>query len=70
MNASEMAEKARNLSEQATQRAQDWGETGRRKAREAADATQQYVQENTWTSIGIAAGVGFALGFLLARMRD
>ncbi|WP_047248754.1 DUF883 family protein [Chromobacterium subtsugae] len=37
------------------------------KAKEAAKATDEYVHENPWKSIGIAAGVGFLLGMLVSR---
>ena len=33
----------------------------------AAKATDDYVHENPWSSIGVAAGVGLAIGFLLGR---
>ena len=36
-------------------------------AREAADVTEQYVRENPWQSVGIAAGVGILVGLLLSR---
>ena len=35
--------------------------------REAADATQDYVNKNPWQSLGIAAGVGLLIGLLLRR---
>ena len=38
-----------------------------RRAREVADATDEYVRGNPWQSVGIAAGVGLLLGLLLAR---
>jgi ElaB/YqjD/DUF883 family membrane-anchored ribosome-binding protein len=38
-----------------------------RQAREVADATEQYVRENPWQSVGVAAGVGLLLGLLLGR---
>ena len=38
-----------------------------RRAREVADATDEYVRENPWQSVGIAAGVGLLVGLLLAR---
>ena len=38
-----------------------------RRAREVADATDEYVRENPWQSVGIAAGVGLLLGLLLSR---
>lgn len=37
------------------------------RAREVADATEEYVKENPWQSIGIAAGVGLLVGLLLSR---
>lgn len=36
------------------------------KTREAAENTDQYVHENPWKVIGIAGGLGFVLGLLLA----
>ena len=38
-----------------------------RRAREVAEATEEYVRENPWQSLGIAAGVGLVLGILIAR---
>jgi len=38
-----------------------------RRAREVADATDEYVRDNPWQSVGIAAGVGLLVGLLLAR---
>jgi ElaB/YqjD/DUF883 family membrane-anchored ribosome-binding protein len=43
------------------------GEAGVEKAKAAAKATDAYVHENPWQSIGIAAGVGFLLGWVLGR---
>jgi len=37
------------------------------KARAAAKATDHYVHENPWKSIGAAAGVAFLLGLLVSR---
>ena len=34
---------------------------------EALKATEQYVRDNPWQAVGIAAGVGLVLGALLAR---
>ena len=36
------------------------------KSREAAANTDHYVHENPWQVVGIAAGLGFILGLLLA----
>jgi ElaB/YqjD/DUF883 family membrane-anchored ribosome-binding protein len=38
-----------------------------RRAREIADAADEYVHENPWQSVGIAAGIGLVVGLLLAR---
>jgi ElaB/YqjD/DUF883 family membrane-anchored ribosome-binding protein len=38
-----------------------------KRAREVADATDEYVRENPWQSVGIAAGVGLLIGLLLSR---
>lgn len=37
------------------------------KAKAAAKATDHYVHENPWKSIGIAAAVAFLLGLLVSR---
>ena len=37
------------------------------RARAAADATDEYVHENPWQAIGIAAGVAFLVGYLIGR---
>lgn len=37
------------------------------KGKRAAHATDDYVHENPWTAIGIAAGVGVLAGLLLGR---
>lgn len=37
------------------------------KTREVAKATDHYVHEHPWKSIGIAAGVGLAVGMLISR---
>lgn len=35
--------------------------------REAAATADEYVHENPWQAIGVAAGVGFLLGLLISR---
>lgn len=37
------------------------------KARATAKATDEYVHENPWTSVGVAAGVGLLVGLLIGR---
>ncbi len=39
------------------------------KTKEAARATDEYVHENPWKSVGIAAGVGLIVGMLISRNR-
>ncbi|HFT8166705.1 TPA: YqjD family protein [Pseudomonas aeruginosa] len=39
----------------------------RERSQAAVDATEVYVSEHPWQSIGIAAGVGFLLGLLVSR---
>ncbi len=37
------------------------------KAKQAATATDDYVKGNPWTAVGIAAGVGILIGFLVGK---
>lgn len=37
------------------------------RARAAVDGSNEYVHENPWTAIGVAASAGFLIGFLLSR---
>jgi ElaB/YqjD/DUF883 family membrane-anchored ribosome-binding protein len=37
------------------------------KAKQTARATDEYVHENPWRSVGIAAGVGLVIGLLIGR---
>ena len=37
------------------------------RARDATRAADDYVNENPWQSVGIAAGVGFLIGYLIGR---
>ncbi len=37
------------------------------RTRAAAKATDVYVHENPWQSVGIGAGIGLLIGFLIAR---
>ncbi len=43
------------------------GQAGAEKARAAARATDTYVHDNPWQAVGVAAGVGFLVGWLLGR---
>ena len=37
------------------------------KTKQAAKATDEYVHENPWKSVGIAAGAGLIIGMLISR---
>ncbi|MDB5866143.1 MAG: protein of unknown function ElaB [Betaproteobacteria bacterium] len=39
----------------------------RERARQAAQYTDEYVRENPWRAIGVAAGIGLVLGLILSR---
>lgn len=43
------------------------GEPVIEKTKEVAQATDNYVHENPWKSVGIGVGVGVVIGMLLAR---
>ena len=66
MNTNDIAERAEDMKEQA----QDWAEDAAARAREAAGMAGEYLRDNIWTSVAIAAGVGAIVGFLLAKTRD
>jgi ElaB/YqjD/DUF883 family membrane-anchored ribosome-binding protein len=38
-----------------------------KKSKEAADVADDYVRENPWSAVGIAAAVGLVLGLLIRR---
>jgi ElaB/YqjD/DUF883 family membrane-anchored ribosome-binding protein len=48
-------------------RASDVGALARDKGRDAAVMADNYVRAEPWTSIGVAAGLGFVVGALLFR---
>ena len=37
------------------------------KGKEAATATDEFVRENPWAALGVAAAVGCVLGYLISR---
>jgi ElaB/YqjD/DUF883 family membrane-anchored ribosome-binding protein len=37
------------------------------KAKEVGHATDEYVKDNPWKSVGVAAGIGFIVGLLIGR---
>jgi ElaB/YqjD/DUF883 family membrane-anchored ribosome-binding protein len=63
----EVRARAEESLRQAKQRLSTIEDEALRRAREVADATDEYVRENPWQSVGIAAGVGLLVGLLLTR---
>ena len=53
-----------------TNQVRDWQQRAAEKARDMGQLTDQYVRENTWTTIAVAAVVGCVIGFLLANRND
>jgi ElaB/YqjD/DUF883 family membrane-anchored ribosome-binding protein len=72
--ADETGEKARDLRSQvetkllhAKLRLQELQGQAMDQAKEAARSTDDYVHDHPWTSIGVAAAIGFVAGLLLNR---
>ena len=65
--ASELRETALTRLKQAKEKAADVQVVVIEKGKKAARATDDYVHEHPWTSIGIAAGVGVMIGLLINR---
>ena len=53
----------------AKERLADAQEQVAEKAKQAARVTDEYVHENPWRAVGIAAGAGLIVGMLIARGR-
>ena len=73
MNTSDIKDKVEDFEEQAKNwkgTAQQWQQNAMDTARNAAQATDDYVRDNVWTTVALAVLAGCALGFLLGRSRD
>jgi len=46
---------------------EDAGQHVAARARASARAADEYVHDNPWASVGMAAGIGFLIGYLLGR---
>jgi len=53
-----------------TDKLQDWQRRATDVARNFGETTDQYVRDNTWTSLACAAVIGCVIGYLLAGDRD
>lgn len=65
VQAADLREKAMDLLEQVKAQTTILQEQAVQKAKEAGVATQEYVKENPWQAVGIAAGLGLLVGALL-----
>jgi ElaB/YqjD/DUF883 family membrane-anchored ribosome-binding protein len=63
----EVRARAEESLRQAKVRLSEAEEEALKRAREFAGATEDYVRENPWQSVGIAAGIGLLLGLLISR---
>lgn len=63
----EIRSRAEESLRQARARLSDVEEEALRRAREISDSAEEYVRDNPWQSLGIAAGAGLLLGLLLSR---
>jgi ElaB/YqjD/DUF883 family membrane-anchored ribosome-binding protein len=73
MNTTDIKDKAEDLKNQAQdwkETAQEWHQAAMDRARDAAQATDDYVRDNVWTTVALAVLAGCALGFMLGRSRD
>jgi ElaB/YqjD/DUF883 family membrane-anchored ribosome-binding protein len=53
-----------------TNRIQDWQKKATETARNMGQTTDQYVRENTWSTLAIAAILGCVVGYFLTGDRD
>jgi ElaB/YqjD/DUF883 family membrane-anchored ribosome-binding protein len=53
-----------------TEKLQDFQQRAAETARNVCGATDEYVHENAWTSVALAAVAGCVIGFFLGRSRD
>ncbi len=65
--AREARERASGSVEHARQRLEGLEKDVRARAKAAADDASDYVRENPWQAIGVAAAVGVVIGLLLGR---
>lgn len=65
----ELHRRGMTLLRQAAEKAQDLQDAVVERGRAAAQVTDDYVHDNPWKAIGIAAAAGFAIGLLVNRSR-
>lgn len=65
----ELHRRGMTLLRQAADKAQDLQDAVVERGKAAAQVTDDYVHDNPWKAIGIAAAAGFAIGLLVNRSR-
>jgi ElaB/YqjD/DUF883 family membrane-anchored ribosome-binding protein len=53
-----------------TNRAQEWQKRATETAKHVGQTTDNYVRENTWTTLAVAAILGCVVGYFLSGDRD
>jgi ElaB/YqjD/DUF883 family membrane-anchored ribosome-binding protein len=53
-----------------TGRFQEWQRRATERAKDMGQVTDEYVRENTWTTIAIAALLGCVVGYMIANQGD
>jgi len=67
--AAQLRERGMVMLRQAREKAQELQDSVLERGRAAARATDDYVHENPWRSIGVAFGAGILIGVLVNRSR-
>jgi ElaB/YqjD/DUF883 family membrane-anchored ribosome-binding protein len=65
--AAELRDRAADALEKAQDKLDSLQRDVKRATREAAEATDHWVHQNPWSSMGVAAAVGVLLGVLVSR---
>lgn len=66
-NTSEARERMASRMHQMRETMQRWQAQSASQVRAARDATNQYVHDHPWRSVGMATGAGLLIGWLLTR---
>jgi ElaB/YqjD/DUF883 family membrane-anchored ribosome-binding protein len=66
----DLENRAQNVKERLQDTSREWGRRARVAVRNAGVTADEYVHENTWTTLALAAIVGCVIGVLLGRTRD
>jgi ElaB/YqjD/DUF883 family membrane-anchored ribosome-binding protein len=59
--------KARSTAREGVAAAREGVAAARERAGEVSEATDEYVRENPWAAIGVAAAIGIVIGFVAGR---